>query len=115
MTRENQGELLSQSPQPASEPPPPLPADSLAVLQRMEQTLVDIRRSLAAEEREAQHREYSPGPLVASITQVLVVALLLWGVLDWSFAAPPANVLVKLGFATVLQLIALTAFLLGRD
>ena len=87
----------------------------LATLNRIEHSLGDVRRTLSATAREHRHREFSPARLIGSILQALVLGLLLWAVSDWVFGEPHNALLVKIAFAAVLQLTALTAFVLGRE
>jgi hypothetical protein len=86
----------------------------LSTLERLERTLDQMRGGLDATAREQRHREFSLARLVGAIAQVLVVGLVLWALCDWVFNEL-GQVLVKIGFAGVLQLGALTAFLLGRE
>jgi hypothetical protein len=76
--------------------------------------LGEIRGALDAAERERQHKEFSSLRLIGAILQVVVGGLVALAVLDWVFEAQVEVLFVKLAFATVLQLIALTAFLLWR-
>jgi hypothetical protein len=85
----------------------------LASLARSEALLQDIRAALDADIREQRHREFSPVRLVGALCQSLVVGLLLWALSDWIFGEPVGYLQIKLAFAAVLQLIALTGFLLG--
>ena len=87
----------------------------LAALERVERTLVELRRSVDTGVRERRHREFSAARLIGSILQALVLGLVLWALSDWLFAEPREGLLVKLAFAGVLQLGALTGFLLGRE
>jgi len=90
-------------------------ADLLAALLRIERSLDDIRRALSATVREDRHAQFSLARLVGAILQALVVGWLLWGVSDWAFGEPSETLRTKLGFAAVFQLVALTAFLVGRE
>ncbi len=95
--------------------PPTSPADVAASLARVEQVLRDIRGQLEAAGRARQHREFSPARLSGAVLQVLAVAFVVLAAADWIYQAPPAAQLIKLLFALVVQLGALTAFLLARD
>lgn len=90
-------------------------ASLLAALERLEALVDEVRRGVDVVARERRHREFSPARLVGSILQSLVVGLVLWGLSDWVFAEPTEGLFVKLAFAAVLQLGALTAFVLGRE
>ncbi len=100
--------------------PPQAPArrpgreELLGTLERLERTLDEMRGGLDATAREDRHREFSLPRLIGAILQVLVTALVLWALSDWLFGELN-QVLIKIGFAGVLQLAALTAFLPGRD
>jgi len=89
--------------------------ESLPPVARLEERLTQIRDLLDTAEREQRHKEFSAARLTGALAQALVVALLAWALSDWVFALPPETVLVKLGFAAVLQLAALTAFVVGRE
>jgi hypothetical protein len=95
---------------PRSAPPDPAPAD-LETLRRIERLLDEMRNLLDTSQREAQHRAFSPARLAGAILQALVIGLVAWAFSDWIFQSPPAPLQIKLAFAAVLQLIALTAFL----
>ncbi|MFH1748596.1 MAG: hypothetical protein ABIG44_16295 [Planctomycetota bacterium] len=86
----------------------------LASLQRIEGLLGGMRGVLNSLAGEVRHREYSPARLVASILQALVLGLVLWALSDWVFGEDNSQLLIKLAFAAVLQLTALTGFVLGR-
>lgn len=89
--------------------------DILAALERLEQVLGRMRSALELRVREERHLEFSPARLIGAVVQALVVGLVLWALSDWVFAEPPVALLTKLAFAGVLQLGALTAFMLGRE
>ena len=100
-------------PDPA-ETPSPSAAEVLPVLRRIERVLGEIRGTLDTAERERQHKEFSSLRLIGAILQVIVGGLVALAVLDWVFEAQVEALFVKLAFAAVLQLIALTAFLFWR-
>ena len=87
----------------------------LAVLERMERELSQMRAAVEATARERQHQEFSPVRLIGSIVQALVIGLVLWALSDWAFGEPHGVLQTKLAFAVVLQIAALTAFVLGRE
>ncbi len=95
-------------------PMPTKPEDSAADA-RVEQLLVEIRDRLDLLTRDRRHVEFSVARLVASLVQALVIGLLLAAIADWLFSAPFSAAILKLAFAAVLQLAALTAFILARD
>lgn len=97
-----------------AETPSPFAGEVLPVLQRIDRVLGEIRGALDATERERQHKEFSSLRLIGAILQVVVGGLLALAVLDWVFEAQVEVLFVKLAFAAVLQLIALTAFLFWR-
>lgn len=100
--------------------PPPADAtqEAAATLVRIEQVLGDIRGRLDALDRERRYRSFSLALLAAAVLQALVIGFLLAALADWLFYSDTVQagaVLVKLGFAAVLQLAALTGFAAGRD
>lgn len=97
-----------------AETPSPSAAEVLPVLRRIDRVLGEIRGALDAAERERQHKEFSSLRLIGAILQVVVGGLVALAVLDWIFEARVEALFVKLAFAAVLQLIALTAFLFWR-
>ncbi|MGD8452968.1 MAG: hypothetical protein PVJ57_14205 [Phycisphaerae bacterium] len=90
-------------------------ADLLATIERVERVLGDLRSLVSSTVREKRQYEFSLARLFGSIAQALVAGLLLWAASDWIFGEPRDALLVKLAFATVLQMGALTGFLLGRE
>jgi hypothetical protein len=119
--------VSAKTPDQPTRPPAPTPApeaeapddyddeDAVATLHRIEHTLDEIRRTLQNTAREQRHREFSPARLIASVLQALVIGMVLWALSDWVFEEPRESLLVKLAFAAVLQLGALTGFTLGRE
>ncbi len=85
-----------------------------ASLARIEKRLEEIRGLLNAQVRERQHREFSAALLVGVVVQIVAGGLIGMALLDWIFQAPTASLAVKLGFAAVFQLVALTALALWR-
>lgn len=112
-TKQTRAENSGGTPEPVQLPE--LPPDAAAALQRVEKLLGDIRGALDATARERAHHEYSPRRLIGAILQVIVVGLTLLALLDWLLDAAVEGLLVKLAFAAVLQLAALTAFLISRE
>lgn len=96
---------------PAGEPA----AEQQSVFRRLEELLIEIRAGLDASLREQQHRSFSLVWLAGAIVQVFVLGLIALSTLDWFFQAAFQDLLIKLAFAAVLQLVALTAFLLSGD
>lgn len=88
-------------------------SDAVKTLERMERVLGEIRGALDASAREERHKEFSPIRLVGAIVQVIVVGLLGLAVVDWIFEASFDTQFVKLAYAAVLQLTALTAFVVA--
>lgn len=85
-----------------------------ASLRRIEKRLEEIRGLLNAQVRERQHREFSAALLVGVVVQIVAGGLIGMALLDWIFQAPAASLAVKLGFAAVFQLVALTALVVWR-
>lgn len=92
-----------------------LPPSALTTLQQMEKTLTQIHGAIDASARDDEHRHFSTVKTVGAILQVVVGGLLALALLDWILGAETASLMTKLAFATVLQLCALTAFVVvGR-
>lgn len=91
------------------------PRDLAATLENIETSVEDLRDAVAGLARTQQYQEFSAARLVGAVIEALVVGLLLWALSDWAFEAPVAQLFIKLGFALVLQMAALTAFLLARE
>ena len=90
--------------------------ESPAVLRRIERLLFEIRGRMESTARSERYREFSLARLSGTIAQFVVIALLIMAVVDWvNPQIPPGGQLVRLAFAGVLQLVALTAFILSRD
>lgn len=87
----------------------------LASLRRIERLLEQLRQRLETTARAERYREFSLARLFGALLQALVVGLLMFALTDWVYQGSPAQQLVKLAFAGVLQLGALTAFLLARE
>jgi hypothetical protein len=87
----------------------------LVVLRHMERALEEIRGRLEATARARQHREFSLPRLLGALCQMLVVGLVGVALADWTYQGPSARLLVELVLAGVLQLGALTAYVLARD
>lgn len=97
----------------AVESPDP-PPDPAVTLQHMEKLLGQIRGTLNAATRDEAHRELSVGRTVGAVIQVVVAGLVALALLDWLLDAPAEALYVKLAFAGVLQVSALTAFVVAR-
>lgn len=76
--------------------------------------LTEIRDQLDSQRRWHEHQEFSPARLIGGFLQVVVVPLVLWAASDWVFGYAYNEIFTKLGFALVLQLMALSAFVLSR-
>jgi hypothetical protein len=92
--------------EPGAEPP--------GELTRIEAHLAEIRAQLEHGAREERYEEFSAARYISAIGQALTVALLAWALSDWIFGFAVDQILVKLGFATVIQLFSLTAAILAR-
>jgi hypothetical protein len=88
--------------------------DATVTLERMEKLLSQIRGALDAAARAGEHREFSIGRTAAWVLQIIVAGLVVLALLDWLLEAPTDSLLVKLAFAAVLQLSALTAFVVSH-
>lgn len=91
-------------------------ADRDEALRHIEGALDDIRTALDAHLRERQHRDFSLARFAGAISQAVVIGILAWAASDCFFGIAGETILIKLGFAGVLQLVAMTAFVLaGRE
>ncbi len=104
---------------PTAAAPPGARAADLAPLaeslRRVERTLEEIHGTLESDTRARRYREFSLARLIGTILQTFAVLLVIFALADWAFDAHPVQQLVKIAFAGVLQLGALTAFLLARE
>jgi hypothetical protein len=91
-----------------------LPQDVTRAFERIEKLLGRIHGALDASAREGEHRELSYGRLLGGILQVVVAGLLALALLDWLLHGAVNSLFVKLAFAGVLQVSALTAFVVAR-
>lgn len=90
-------------------------AELLGVLRRIERTLVEVRGQFETLTRDQRHREFSPARLIGALLQALVLFFVIAGLADWVYQAELGQPLIKLLFAGVFQLGALTAFVLSRN
>lgn len=81
------------------------PEDSTAVLR-------DILAFLRNVDRRRRAEEFSLASLLGTLAQILTVGALVWALFGW-FRAERLDALLRLQFATILQLIALTCFSLS--
>lgn len=102
----------SESPPPNRSPDEP---ELLAVLHRIERTLEDVRSQFDTLTRDRRHREFSPARLIGALLQALVLFFVIAALADWVYQAAFAGQLIKLAFAAVFQVGALTAFVLSRS
>jgi hypothetical protein len=101
---------------PAREPAgPAAPPDTASTLSRLEKLVEEIRSGLDARLREQAHKDFSAAWLAGAVLQVLVVGLVVMAGLDCLFQSPVGRPMLKLAFALVLQLMALTAFVLAGE
>ena len=91
-----------------------LPEDVTRTFERMEKLLGRIHGALDASARADEHRELSYGRLIGGVLQVIVAGLVALALLDWLLHGVVNSLFVKLAFAGVLQVSALTAFVVGR-
>ncbi len=83
-------------------------------LRRIERLLVEIRGRLETLNRAQQHRHFSAARMIGAVLQMVTVAFLLAAVVDWVYQSPSATQIIKLLFAGVVQVCALTAFVMAR-
>jgi hypothetical protein len=89
--------------------------EELLVLRRMERALDEIRGRLEATARTRQHHEFSLSRLLGGVCQVLAVGMVCIALADWIYQGPSARLLIELALAGVLQLGALTGYVLARE
>ena len=82
---------------------------------RVERLLEEIRGALDAKARDDRYKEFSVTRMAGSVLQALVVGLMAWSLSDWVFQLPAEALFIKLGFAAVLQLTAMTALLMSKE
>lgn len=83
------------------------------LLRRVDERLASIDRRLESLARERQHEEFSIARLIGVVVQVAAVGALVVSIAAWAFQAALGQQLVLLLFAGVLQLGALTAFVVA--
>ena len=91
----------------------PFDQQPLPTLERMEHHLAALHGALDASARESEHQEFSPARLTGAVLEVIVAGLIVLALLDWLLQVEPMTLLIKLAFAVVFQLVALTAFILA--
>ena len=95
--------------------PPHAVEETLAILRRMERILDEVRGHLESAARTERHREFSFPRLVGAVCQAVVVGLVIVALAGWVYRLAAADQLVALALAGVLQLGALTAFMMARN
>ena len=110
-TNQGQGDTGS-APSPGQEAP--TTPDAAAITKKLDEILQQLKQ-LA---RLRQHRDFSLTRLIAVVVQLVVVALVFWiavGLVELPRLNPVAETWLKLLAATLLQLLALTCFVLDRQ
>ena len=95
-------------------PESPTTPDAAAITKKLDEILQQLRQLT----RLRQHRDFSLTRLIAVVVQLVVVALVFWiavGLVELPRLDPLAETWVKLLAATLLQLLALTCFVLDRQ
>lgn len=92
----------------------PLQENVHRALDRLETLLKKIHGTLDSRSREGEHRDWPYVRMTAVILQVIVAGLIVLALFDWILYGPVNTLIVKLAFAGVLQVSALTAFLISR-
>jgi len=105
---------IEDQPRPESAAPAGGSDELLTILRRMEAALQALRAQLETLGRERRYREFSAARLIGGVLQVLVAGFVFSALADWIYGQPVPQQVVKVGLAGVLQLGALTAFLLAR-
>lgn len=91
------------------------PTDLAEALERVERSIEQIRGHVEQVVRERQHQEFSAARLIGALLQVVVLGFVVAAIADWAYEAKEGPQLVKLAFAAVFQLGALTAFVVARQ
>ncbi len=104
-----------ETPTPTESAWPQDPAELQASLRRIERVLEEIHDRFETITRERRHHEFSPARLIGAILQALVLGFVIAALANWAYGAKEGPLLVKLAFAAVFQLGALTAFMLSRE
>ena len=105
----------AEQPTPRGTAPPNTTEETLAILRRTERILGEIRGHLESSARTQRHQDFSFPRLLGAICQAAAAGLVVIAVAGWTFRASPADQLIALALAGVLQLGALTAFVLARS
>lgn len=123
MDNDKSNQPITGAPRTAERPPasarrPPAAPDYgelLDSLRRLEALVQELGSHVETQVREGHHRSFSAGRLFGALAQALVLVFMVAAASDWVSEADVGRQLVKLAFAAVLQLIALTAFVVARD
>ncbi len=86
-------------------------------LGKIQITLEEILQQLKQQQRMALHQDFSYTKLIGAIAQLLVVGVLFWvvvGLADIGDISGPSATMLKLLGATLLQMVALTFFILSH-
>jgi hypothetical protein len=81
-------------------------------------TLSEILREMKQQHRLSVHRDFSYSRLIGAVSQLLVIGLLFWtmtGLVDLGEISGPGGTTIKILGAILLQLLALTFFVLDRQ
>lgn len=92
--------------------------DVLEALAGIQRRLDDVAGQLRQQNRMRRHREFSVARLVATISQLLVVALIFWivlGIMDLGNIPENSSLTLKFLGALILQMFALTFFVIDRQ
>ncbi len=93
--------------------PDAMPTPREDLLQRVEERLASIDRRLETLTRDGQHEDFSVVRLVGVIVQVAAIGAFVVAIASWAFQAALGQQLVLLLLASVLQIGALTAFIVA--
>jgi hypothetical protein len=96
------------------EPPASQPAKSPDDLARVEATLEAIREQLEFLTRERRYHEFSLVRALGVAAQIVVLGFAIFALSEFVYGQSATGVIVKLMFAGVFQLAALTAFVVSR-
>ncbi len=100
---------------PPSNTPESPQVELLSAVRRLETLVKEMHGHVESITRQQRHREFSAARLIGALLQAVVIGFTIAAIADWVYAAAPATLIIKLLFAGVVQLGALTAFVLSRD
>ena len=108
-------EADAERPAPHADAPPDTIEEAVAILRRTERLVEEIRGHLESSVRTQRHQDFSFPRLLGAVCQAVAAGLVVIALAGWAFRASPADQLIALALAGVLQLGALTAFVVAHS